>query len=93
MEVYYEHILELANRLNHKANDNLLMKFFVAGLVPYLRVATTRMKRDTLFFHKKVMVTCKESMGDANEYRKLLEPPPKLKKTKDSKKGDLVCSQ
>ncbi len=32
------------------------------------------------------MVTCKESMGDANEYQKLLEPPPKLEKIGDSKK-------
>jgi hypothetical protein len=30
-------------------------------------------------------------MGDANEYRKLLEPPPKLKKIIDSKKSELGC--
>jgi hypothetical protein len=39
------------------------------------------------------MVTCKESMGDANEYRKLLEPPPKLEKIGDSKKSELVCGE
>jgi hypothetical protein len=51
------------------------------------------MKRDTLFLHKKVVVTCKKSMGDANEYRKLLEPPPKLEKIIDSRKNELVCGQ
>jgi hypothetical protein len=33
------------------------------------------MKRDTLFEHKEVVVTCEENVGDANEYQKLLEPP------------------
>jgi hypothetical protein len=44
-----------------------------------------------LFLHKKVVVMCKESMGDANEYQKLFEPPPKLVKTTDSRKIELVC--
>jgi hypothetical protein len=35
---------------------------------------TMRMKKDTLFKHKEFTVTCIESMGDANEYWKLLEP-------------------
>jgi len=35
------------------------------------------MKRDTLFEHMEVAVTCEESMGDANEYQKLLKPPTK----------------
>jgi hypothetical protein len=35
------------------------------------------MKRDTFFEHKKIVVTREESMGDANEYQKLLEPPTK----------------
>jgi hypothetical protein len=35
------------------------------------------MKWDTLFEHKEVAVICEESMGDANEYWKLLEPPTK----------------
>jgi uncharacterized CHY-type Zn-finger protein len=51
------------------------------------------MKRDILFLHKKIAVTCKKSMGDVNEYQKLLEPPLKPKKIKDSKKGDLICGQ
>jgi hypothetical protein len=35
------------------------------------------MKGDTLLEHKETIVTCEENMGDANEYRKLLEPPTK----------------
>jgi hypothetical protein len=35
------------------------------------------MKKDTLFEHKVAIVTCEESMADANEYQKLLEPPTK----------------
>jgi hypothetical protein len=35
------------------------------------------MKRYTLFEHKEVAIICDESMGDANKYRKLLEPPTK----------------
>jgi hypothetical protein len=33
------------------------------------------MKRDTLFEHKKTIIICEKSMGDVNEYQKLLEPP------------------
>jgi hypothetical protein len=37
-------------------------------------------------------MTCKESMGDANEYWKLLKPPPKSEKFANSRKSELVCS-
>jgi hypothetical protein len=93
MEVYYERILKLANCLNHKVDVSLFMTFFQVRLVPYLRVTITRVKRDTLFFHKNVTMTCKTNMGDVNEYWKLLEPPPKLETTRDSKKGDSICGQ
>jgi hypothetical protein len=33
------------------------------------------MKGDTLFEHKEVVVAYEESMGHANNYWKLLEPP------------------
>jgi len=78
VEVYYEHILKLTNYLNHKAYDNLLMTFFRTKLVPYLQEAITWMKQDILFFHNEVAMTCKETMGDANEYWKLLKLPPKF---------------
>jgi hypothetical protein len=35
-------------------------------------ITTMGMKKDTLFEHKEIAVTCEESMGNANEYRKLL---------------------
>jgi hypothetical protein len=45
-----------------------------------------------LFLHKEVVVICEESMGDAKEYKKLLEPPPKPDKIVDSRKSELVCN-
>jgi hypothetical protein len=51
------------------------------------------MKHDILFLHKKVAMMCEKSMGDDNEYQKLLESPPKLKKIRDSRKSDSVCGQ
>lgn len=57
VEVYYEQIFKLANYLQHKVDDNLLNTFFHVGLIPYLQVANARMKRDTLFEHKEVVVT------------------------------------
>ncbi len=52
VEVYYEQILKLANCFQQKVDDNLLTTFFRARLVSYLQIATTRMKRNTLFEHK-----------------------------------------
>ncbi len=80
MEVYYEHILKLANRLQHQANDNLLTIFFRKGLQPYLWIAIGGMTRDTLFEHNETIVTCEESIGNTNEYQNLLEPPTKQEK-------------
>jgi hypothetical protein len=79
VEVYYECILKLTNCLQHHGNDSLclLTTFFQAYLQLYLWIVIVGMKRDTFFEHKKIVVTCEESMGDANEYQKLLEPPTK----------------
>jgi hypothetical protein len=36
------------------------------------------MKKDTLFEHKEAaIIACEKSMGNTNEYQKLLEPPTK----------------
>jgi hypothetical protein len=43
------------------------------------------MKRDTLFKHKEIAITCEESMGDANEYNNLLEPSTKQKKASEGR--------
>jgi hypothetical protein len=48
VEVYYERLLKLVNSLQHKPTNNFLTIIFIFGLQPYLRVATTSMKRETL---------------------------------------------
>jgi hypothetical protein len=50
-------------------------------LVPYLEIATTKMKQDALFEHKEYEVTCEETMAYVKEYHKLFKPPKKPKKT------------
>jgi hypothetical protein len=67
VEVYYEWILKLANCLQHKANDNLLITFLRIGLVPYLRITTVGMKQDTLFEHNEFVVTYEETMANVEE--------------------------
>jgi hypothetical protein len=51
------------------------------------------MKKDTLFKHKKVVITCEENMGDANECWKLLEPPAKHEKVSKGRKTNVICGQ
>jgi len=48
MGVYYERLLKLANSLQHRTTDSFLTIVFRSKLQPYLRVATTCMKRKTL---------------------------------------------
>jgi hypothetical protein len=93
VKVYYEHILKLANCLQHQEDDSLLTIFFRIGLQPDLWITTMGMKRDTLFKHKEVAITYEENMGDANEYQKLLEPPTKQKKANEGKKTYVIYNQ
>jgi hypothetical protein len=59
-------------------------------LVPYLQVTTSKYPLwDILFLHKDITTTCKKNMGDANEYKKLLEFPSKPKKIANSKKNSM----
>jgi hypothetical protein len=51
------------------------------------------MKRDTFFEHKEVVITREESMGDANEYQKLLEPPTKQKKASKGRRTNVIYNQ
>jgi hypothetical protein len=87
VEVYYERILKLANCLQHRVDDSLLTIFF-SRLALYLKVAIVHMKRNSLFEHKEVVVTCEESMGDPTKYQKFL----KSNISNDGKHTDLVCS-
>jgi hypothetical protein len=47
-EVYYEKLLKLANSLQHKTTYNFLTIIFKSKSQPYLHVATTGMKKETL---------------------------------------------
>jgi hypothetical protein len=49
--------------------------------------------KDTLFERKEATITCEESMGDANEYRKLLEPLTKQEKTNEGRKTYAIYGQ
>jgi hypothetical protein len=49
------------------------------------------MKKDTLFKHKEVVITCEENMGNANEYWKLLEPLTKQEKVSKGRKTYVIC--
>jgi hypothetical protein len=51
------------------------------------------MKKDTLFEHKEVVITCEECMGDANEHQKLLEPPTKQEKVSEGRIIDVIYGQ
>jgi hypothetical protein len=67
VKAYYERILKIANYFQHEVNDNLLTTFFRVRLVPYLQIAITGMKQDTLFKHKEFVVTYEETMANAKE--------------------------
>ncbi len=60
VEVYYEKLLKLANSFQHKTTNSFLTIIFGYGLQPYLRVAITRMKRETLQQHKEATLICEE---------------------------------
>jgi hypothetical protein len=72
VEVYYEHLLKLINCLQVGATYVFLTTIFRASLLPYLRFATTSMKRNTLIEHKKVVVVCEENEPINLSYNVLL---------------------
>jgi hypothetical protein len=57
------------NKLLSSSKQQFANHFFSSMIKqPYLWIATTKMKKDTLFEYKKTVVTCEESMGDVNDY-------------------------
>jgi hypothetical protein len=68
VEVYYEHILKLANSLQDKAKDSLLVTFFQANVKPYLDVAMALAKCDNLFQQKEVGAQCEKNMGNVKDH-------------------------
>lgn len=61
VEVYYEHLLKLANCLQIRATCVFLTIVFKVGLLPYLWLTTIGMKCDTLIKHKKTAIVYEES--------------------------------
>ncbi len=75
VEVYYEHLLKLTNYLQVRTTNVFLTTVFRAGLLPYLKLTTTRMKRDTLIEHKEVVVVCEENGPVSLSFNVLLTTP------------------
>ncbi len=61
IEVYYEHLLKLANYLQVITTNVFPTIVFKASLLYYLKLAMIGMKRDTLIEHKEAVVICEES--------------------------------
>jgi hypothetical protein len=61
VEVYCEHLLKLVNCLQIKAVYVFFTIVFKANLLPYLKLATTCVKKDTLIEHKEAIVVCEEN--------------------------------
>ncbi len=51
------------------------------------------MKRDTLLKHKEAIVTCEESIRNANEYPKFFKPPIKQEMTSKGQRIDMIYGQ
>jgi hypothetical protein len=62
MEVYYERLLKLANSFQYKTTNSFLTIIVRFGLQPYLHVAITSMKRETLQHHKEATLVCEEGI-------------------------------
>ncbi len=54
VEVYYESMLKLANYLQLRTTDVFLTTIFKAGSLPYQKLTTKSLKRNTLIEHKEV---------------------------------------
>jgi hypothetical protein len=68
----YLHLLKLAKYLQVKATNVYFTIVFGVGLLPYLKLATTGMRRHTLIEHKEAAVICEESGPISLNYNVLL---------------------
>ncbi len=75
VEVYYEHLLKLTNCLHVRTTYVFLTTIFRASLLPYLRLTTAGVKKDSLIEHKEVVVVCEESGPISLSYNVLLTTP------------------
>jgi hypothetical protein len=62
VEVYYERLFKLTNSLRHRTINNFIITIFKSRLQPYLRLATTCMKRKNLQKHKETTLVCEEGI-------------------------------
>ncbi len=62
VEVYYEHIQNLANGLQVPTTYSFLTTMFRAGLQSYLRIVTIGMTWSTLQQHEEAAMLCEEGM-------------------------------
>ncbi len=74
MEIYYEILLKLANRLQQKTTSSFLNIIFRFGLQPYLHVARVAMKSEKLQQHKEVALVCEEGIFDVKAISNMLVP-------------------
>jgi hypothetical protein len=75
VKVYYECLLKLVNSLQVRTIDVFFTIVFKVGLLPYLRLIITSMKRNTLINHKEAIVICEESGHVSLSYNVLLTTP------------------
>jgi hypothetical protein len=75
VEVYDECLLKLAKCLHVITTNVFITIFFKAILLPYLRLTTADMRRNTLIEHKEVVVVCEESGPISLNYNVLLTTP------------------
>ncbi len=67
--------MKLVNYLQVRVIDVFFTIFFRVGLLPYLRLAITGMKRNNLIKHKEVVVVCEERGLVSLSYNALLTTP------------------
>jgi hypothetical protein len=67
--------LKLTNCLHVRTTNVFFTIVFRVGLLPYLKLATIGMKRNTLIEHKEAVVVCEESGPISLRYNALLTTP------------------
>ncbi len=67
--------MKLTNCLQVRVTNVFLTTIFRLGLLPYLRLSTTGMKKNTLIKHKETTVVCEESGPISLSYNVLVTTP------------------
>jgi hypothetical protein len=72
VEVYYEHLLKLANYLQVKAINVFLITIFKARLQPYCRLAIVSMVINSIIKHKEVAIIYEDNGLVISNYNTLI---------------------